>query len=75
MAPRNETSQISDYRFDSIQNPVERLIELMTMIGKFQLLSYDELHNIRLLELDTINYNYDHYFSGDYLKQLKQYVD
>ena len=65
--------KLFDYRFDSIQNPIERLVELMTMISKFSKLSYDELYDIYLTELDTINYNYDHYFSGDYLTHLKQY--
>ena len=66
-------TKLFDYRFDSIQNPIKRLVELMTMIGKFLHLSYDDLYDIYLIELDTINYNYDHYFSGRYLEHLKQY--
>ena len=68
-------TQLFDYRFDSIQNPVERLTELMTMISKFRLLTQHEWHDLYLLEQDTIEYNYDHYFSGDYLKCLKQYSE
>ena len=68
-------TQLFDYRFDSIQNPVERLTELMTMISKFSLLTPHEWHDLYLLEQDTIEYNYDHYFSGDYLKCLKQYSE
>jgi len=62
-----------DYRFDSITNPVERLIELMSMISKFSKLTTDEWHDLYLLESESIEYNYDHYFSKDYLKSLKQF--
>jgi hypothetical protein len=64
-----------DYRFDAIQNPVERLVELMTMISKFSVLSSDDWKDLYLLEQDTIEYNYDHYFSKDYLVALKKYDD
>lgn len=64
-------SKIFDYRFDEIQNPVERLVELMSMIAKFSLLSSDDLRDLYELENDTIEYNYDHYFSGRYLKTLQ----
>lgn len=66
-------TKLFDYRFDSIQNPVERLVELMSMISKFSVLSFDDWRDLYLLEQDTIEYNYNHYFSGDYLKCLKQY--
>jgi hypothetical protein len=66
-------TNLFDYRFDSIQNPIERLIELITMISKFSILSPAEWKDLYLLEQDTIEYNYDHYFSQDYLKGLKQY--
>jgi hypothetical protein len=66
-------TKLFDYRFDSIQNPVERLVELMTMIGKFSHFSPAEWHDLYLIEQDTIEYNYDHYFSQDYLKSLAKY--
>ena len=66
-------TKLFDYRFDSITNPVKRLIELMTMIGKFSKLTTDEWHGLYLLESDSIEYNYDHYFSKSYLKSLKQF--
>ena len=66
-------TKLFDYRFDTIKNPIERLVELMTMVSKFSKLSYDDLYDIYLLELDTINHNYEHYFSGRYLEHLKQY--
>ena len=66
-------TKLFDYRFDGIQNPVERLVELMTMISKFSKLSSHDWHDLYLIEQDTIEYNYDHYFSKDYLKHLEQY--
>lgn len=63
--------RIFDYGFDDIQNPVERLVELMSMISKFSVLSTDDWHDLYQLESDTVEYNYDHYFSGDYLKALQ----
>jgi hypothetical protein len=66
-------TKLFDYRFDSIQNPVERLIELMCMISKLSILSLDDWKDLYLLEQETIEYNYDHYFSGRYLEHLKIY--
>ena len=67
-------SKLFDYRFDSIQNPVERLIELMTIISKFSVLSTDDWRDLYEMESDTIEFNYNHYFSGDYLKALQSYA-
>jgi hypothetical protein len=67
-------TRLFDYRFDSIQNPVERLVELMSMIAKFSVLSTDDWRDLYELEKDTIEHNYNHYFSGDYLNTLKTYV-
>ena len=66
-------TKLFDYRFDHIQNPVERLVELMSMISKFSVLSADDWKQMYLLEQDTIEYNYNHYFSQDYLKYLANY--
>jgi hypothetical protein len=68
-------SKLFDYRFDTITNPVERLTELMTMISKFSRLSNDDWMDLYQMELDTIEYNYDHYFSGNYVNNLKKYYD
>ena len=68
-------TKLFDYRFDSIQNPVERLVELISMISKFSILKPYEWHDLYLIEQDTIEYNYDHYRSGGYLKCLKQYSE
>jgi hypothetical protein len=66
--------KIFDYRFDSIVNPIERLVELMTMISKFSMLSTDDWVDLYLLESDTIEYNYYQYFSNNYLKTLQQHA-
>jgi hypothetical protein len=42
----------------------------MTMISKFSVLSSDDWKDLYLLEQDAIEYNYNHYFSGDYLTVL-----
>lgn len=65
-------NKIFDYRFDSISNPVERLVELITMISKFSRLTPAEWTDLYHLEQDTIEYNYNHYFSGDYIKCLER---
>jgi hypothetical protein len=59
-----------DYRFDTIKNPVERLVELLSMISKFQKLSATDWQDLYELEKENIEYNYDHYFSGQYMKDL-----
>jgi hypothetical protein len=65
--------KIFNYKFDEIQNPVKRLVALIEMISKFKSMSSDDWNDLYLMELDTIEYNYDHYFSGDYLKCLAHY--
>jgi hypothetical protein len=66
-------TRLFDYRFDDISNPIERLVELVTMISKFGRLSPADWMDLYLIEQDTVEFNYDHYFSGNYLKQLEQY--
>lgn len=61
---------IFDYRFDNITNPVDRLIELMCMISKFSKLSPADWHCLYEIESENIEYNHDHYFSGNFLKQI-----
>ena len=65
--------KIFDYSFDRIENPVKRLVALIEMISKFKSLSTDDWCDLYHMELDTIEYNYDHYFSGKYLKCLSHY--
>lgn len=65
--------KIFDYSFDDIQNPVKRLIRLIEMISKFSSLSTDDWRDLYHLEQDTIEHNYNHYFSGNYLKHIAQF--
>jgi len=64
-------NRIFDYRFDVIENPVERLVELISMIAKFQKLSVADWTDLYDMERDTIEYNYDHYRSGNFFKMLE----
>jgi len=64
-------TKLFDYRFDTVSNPVERLVELISMISKFNTLSTHDWHDLYLIEQDTIEYNYNHYFSRAYLECLK----
>jgi hypothetical protein len=68
-------NRIFDYRFDTLQNPVKRLVELMSMISKFSILSSDDWRDLYEIEKDTIEYNYDQYFSRNYLKHLEQFCE
>jgi hypothetical protein len=65
-------TKLFNYQFDNITHPLDRLIELMTMISKFSKFSTQDWHDLYLLEQDTIEFNYDHYFSGNYLQRLRQ---
>jgi hypothetical protein len=58
--------KIFDYSFDLIANPVERLIELLSMLIKFKFLTVDDWYDLYRIEQETVNYNYDHYYSGRY---------
>ena len=64
-----------DYKFDSVTNPVVRLIELLGMISKFENLSTADKHDLYQLERDTIEYNYHYYFSGEMLTKLLGHTD
>jgi hypothetical protein len=63
-------TRIFDYKFDTVVNPVERIIALTDMLSKFKNLSLLDWRDLYLLESDTIEYNYDHFFSKSYLKRL-----
>lgn len=65
--------KLFDYTFDQVTNPVLRLIGLMSMLSKFSILTTAEWQDLYRIEQDTIEYNYDHYHSGRYLKNLKKY--
>lgn len=64
-----------DHRFDLILNPIERLIELLSMLSKFCYLNPDEWQDLYQMEMDTIEYNYDNFFSGNFVKHYCDYCD
>lgn len=68
-------NKLFNYNFDAIQNPVKRLVELLSMLSKFSKLTKLEWHDLYSMEQDTIQYNYDHYVSGDYLTQLQLFLE
>lgn len=68
-------TKIFDYQFDSIVNPVERVTALLDMLSKFSNLDRDDWNDLYNIERDTVEFNYDHYFSGNYLKQLCSHPD
>lgn len=65
--------RLFDYRFDAINNPVERYVELVTMLSKYHHMSSDDWRDLYEIERDTIEYNYNHYFSGDYIRRLEKF--
>lgn len=67
--------RIFDYSFDSIINPVYRLVELIKMISKYSTLSKHDWYDLYQQEQDITDYNYDWYYSGQYLKNLELYTD
>jgi hypothetical protein len=66
-------AKIFDYKFDSVANHVERLIELTCMISKFSQLSIEDWTNLYEMELEIIEYNYDWYRSNNYIKHMQQF--
>jgi len=67
--------KIFDYRFDNIQNPLERLIELLTMLKKFSDLSLNDWHDLYLLEIDTIEHNYENFFSKKFIENYYSFCE
>lgn len=45
----------------------------MNMISKFSVLDTDDWQDLYEMEIDTIEYNYDHYFSRRYLQRLETF--
>ena len=60
-----------DYSFDNITNALDRILAITSMLFKYSTLGKNDLHDLYLLEKDNIEYNYDHYFSRDYIQSLK----
>ena len=66
-------TKIFNYKFDSVANHVERLIELICMISKFSQLSVEDWTDLYEMELETVEYNHHWYFSGSYIKHMQQF--
>lgn len=67
-------TRIFDYGFDSIANPIHRLVRLLEMLSRFQHLSWHDLHDLYQLEQDAVQHNWDHWISGDWLRHLQETV-
>lgn len=65
-------TKIFDYGFDEITNPVERIIRLCEMLLKFKTLSDSDWFDLYLFEKETIDYNYDWFYSRGYEKMWKE---
>ena len=66
-------NDLFDYSFDKIENPVKRLIKIFETISKFSILNVNDLQDLYYTQKDILEYNYNHYFSKDYLKLMKQF--
>lgn len=66
--------KIFNYDFDQILNPLDRLVSLADNLFKYSRLSVSDWHDLYLIEFDNIQYNYDWYFSGDYLNHLRKFA-
>lgn len=62
---------IFDYGFDEIADPVDRLLEILSMLDKFSNLSSLDWHDLYLLEQDNIEYNYENFFSKKFVEHYK----
>jgi hypothetical protein len=67
-------NKIFNYDFDTIPNPVQRLIAMLDMIAKFKRLSLYDWQDLYQVEKENIEYNYNHFVSGEYLTCLQQRV-
>lgn len=63
-------NKVFDYGFDSIQDPVERLMQLLTMVSKYSFMSESDWLAIYQIERETLDFNYNHYYYGKYKSTL-----
>lgn len=66
-------NQVFDYEFDAHQNPIKRLFALFGGLSMLANLSKHDWSDLYEMESDTIEYNYHHYFSKDYLRHLEKF--
>lgn len=65
--------RLFDHGFDTIENPIKRLVAMLCMLSKYSNLSTLDWHDLYQLEADTIEFNYEHFRSGDYVRSLDKY--
>lgn len=68
-------NKIFDYSFDRIQDPVRRLVAMTDMLSKYSDLSTEEWHDLYQVESETIEYNYENYFSGRWYETMLPYIN
>lgn len=65
--------ELFDYGFDEVEHPLQRLIDLLCMLSKYSNLSKSDWHDLHQLESEAIEFNYEHFRSGDYIRCLDKY--
>jgi hypothetical protein len=63
-------NKIFNYDFDNVRNPVDRLLAMLDMISRFKKLTVKEWNNLYKIEQETIDFNFEHFKSGQYLTHL-----
>lgn len=63
-------NSIFDYTFDTLANPVERLLSLTKMLSVFSQLNKDDWFDLYHMEKETAEFNKDHFLSRAYLKNV-----
>lgn len=66
--------KIFDYNFDWQQQPLPRLATLLDMVCRYQNFSVLDWHDLYLLEQDSIQFNYQHFISGDFLRCFQRHA-
>lgn len=67
-------NKIFCYDFDYEVNPLDRLMVLLDMVGRYQNFSVHDWHDLYLLQRDEIQFNYQHMISGDFLRCFERYA-
>jgi hypothetical protein len=65
--------QCFDYEFDQELDPVDRIGKITQMLKIFSSMTQDEWHSIYQQEKDTIEFNFEHVASGEFIKHLQQF--
>jgi hypothetical protein len=65
--------QCFDYEFDQELDSVVRIGKITQMLKKFSTMTQDEWHSIYEQEKDTIEFNFEHVASGEFIKHLQQF--